>query len=97
MIVIHITLRIIKIFRVSVALKLRVSEVSRSKSKTVNTSKNMQNCWFVDWPGVYLWVEPMAHDMNGLLYSGKSNKVKFNLEHTMKAWREIWGIALLFL
>jgi len=43
-IVIHICLRIIKIFTVSVALKLLVSEVSRSKSKTVNTSKNMKSC-----------------------------------------------------
>jgi len=35
--VIHINFRIIKIFTVLVTLKLRVSEVSRSKSKIVNT------------------------------------------------------------
>jgi len=39
----------------------------------------------------------MAHDTNGLLYSGQSKKVKFNLEHFTKAQREIRGIALLFL
>jgi hypothetical protein len=41
---IHITLRIIKIFTVSVALNLRVYEVSRYKRKFVNTSKNKQSC-----------------------------------------------------
>jgi len=50
--VIYITVRIIKIFAASVAIKRRVSEVSRSKSKTVNMSKNMQSCCFVDWTAV---------------------------------------------
>lgn len=68
----HLTLRIIKIFTVSVALNLHLCGDSRSKGKTINTSKNMQSCWFVDWTAVYLRVESMAHDTNGLLYSGKS-------------------------
>jgi hypothetical protein len=50
--VIHITIRIIRIFTESVALKLRVSDVSSSKSNTVNTSKNMHSCSFVDWIAV---------------------------------------------